>query len=190
MRYGTPGRVKLFRDRPHAVGGGAIRHTAAASALGAVTGAIRRGAAGIGALRELGVETRESRCRDEYGCDVGLEHVKKLLERDCFGRVRHLGLANTNLADRIAELLQKTKILAQLESLDFSRGTFGNEGARALLEAAGAYRHLRQIDLAHHYVGDELAAAFQQIGPKVVLDDAQAPDVDGVDEYRYVQISE
>jgi uncharacterized protein (TIGR02996 family) len=123
---------------------------------------------------------------NDYGCNVQLEDIEKLLARDCFGRVRHLGLANASLADEIAGLLPQTKILAQLETLDLSRGTFGDVGARAILDNAAAFRHLKEIDLTHNYVGAELAAELAKIGPRVILAESEEPD----DDYRYVQISE
>jgi uncharacterized protein (TIGR02996 family) len=124
---------------------------------------------------------------NEYGCDVQLEDAMKLLGRGCFGRVRHLGLANTNLADRIAAALPETKILAQLETLDLSRGTFGDDGARAIIDNAAAFRHLKKIDLTHNFVSDAIAAELAKIGPEVVLD---LPEQADDDDYRYVQISE
>ena len=127
---------------------------------------------------------------NDYGCDVQLDDVKMLLEKGDFGRLRHLGLANTNLADEIAAELPNTGILPQLETLDLSRGTFGEQGARAILENAAAYRHLKEIDLTHHYVGEELAAELAKIGPHVILAQPQSADDDDGEEYRYVQISE
>ncbi len=127
---------------------------------------------------------------NDYGCNVQLDDVKRLLEDGDLGRVRHLGLANTNLADEIAALLPGTRILAQLETLDLSRGTFGDEGARAILDNAAAYRHLKEIDLTHHYVSEELGAELSKIGPRIILAEPEEADEDGDDEYRYVQISE
>ena len=127
---------------------------------------------------------------NDYGCNVHLEDVKRLLEDGDLGRVRHLGLANTNLADEIAAMLPETRILAQLETLDLSRGTFGDEGARAILDNAAAYRHLKEIDLTHHYVSEEVGAELSKIGPRIILAEPEEADEDGDEEYRYVQISE
>ncbi len=127
---------------------------------------------------------------NEYGCDVQLDDVKRLLDKGDLGRVRHLGLANTSLADQIAAELPQSRVLAQLETLDLSRGTFGDEGARAILDNAAAYRHLKEIDLTHHYVTEALRAELEKIGPRIVLAEAQTEDEYDDERYRYVQISE
>jgi uncharacterized protein (TIGR02996 family) len=123
---------------------------------------------------------------NDYGCNVQLEDVTKLLEGQNLGRVRHLALANSSLADAIAAELPRSKILPQLETLDLSRGTFSDEGARAILDNAAAFKHLRQLDLTHNYIGNELAAELAKLGPNVILAEAEDPNED----YRYVQISE
>jgi uncharacterized protein (TIGR02996 family) len=123
---------------------------------------------------------------NDYGCNVQVEDVEKLLSRDTFGKVRHLGIANSSLADQVPELLAKSKLLAQLESLDLSRGTFGDVGARAIVDNAAAFKHLKKIDLTHNYVTEALAAELGKVGPEIILDETETPD----DDYRYVQISE
>jgi uncharacterized protein (TIGR02996 family) len=123
---------------------------------------------------------------NDYGCNVQLDDVTKLLASENLGRVRHLGLANSNLADEIAAALPGTKILAQLETLDLSRGTFGDVGAKAILDNAAAFAHLKKIDLTHNYVSDELAAELAKVGPEVILAEREATGEDD----RYVEISE
>lgn len=72
----------------------------------------------------------------------------------------------------------------------FHPGTFGEQGARAILENAAAYRHLEELDRTHHYVGEELAAELAKIGPHVILAQPQSAADDDGEEHRYVQISE
>jgi hypothetical protein len=128
---------------------------------------------------------------NDYGCDVQLEDVSKLLAEAHLPRLRHLGLANSNHADAFVGELVRSKLLAQLRSLDLSRGTFGNQGARDLLENAAAFKHLEEIDLTHNYVSPALAEELAKIGPRIVLADSEGgDDGDDGDDDRYVQISE
>jgi len=124
---------------------------------------------------------------NDYGCDVQMGDVLALVQSGAFNHVRYLGLANSTLADEIAAELPRTGILPQLKTLDLSHGTFGDEGAKAMLEHADAYRHLETIYLTHHYVSDELAEELAKLGPNVVLADAQSADDP---EDRYVAVSE
>jgi uncharacterized protein (TIGR02996 family) len=108
-----------------------------------------------------------------------LDDVALILEGTNLPRVRHLGLRNSSLANDIARALPSSRILAQLESLDLSSGTFGDVGARAILDNAAAFAHLKSIDLSYHYVSEPLQAELAALGPHIVLDDAQIEDEGG-----------
>ena len=123
---------------------------------------------------------------NDYGCDVGIKDVTAFL-RTAFPALRYLALANSSLADEIAVELPKTKILPQLETLDLSQGTFSDAGAKAILEHADAYKHLKTLDLTHHYVSDALAKQLKKLGPEVILKEGESgEDADN----RYVAVSE
>lgn len=124
---------------------------------------------------------------NDYGCDVQLDDIMSLLKKGDLKKVKHLGLANSSLADDIAAQLHTTPILAQLETLDLSHGTLGNAGAQAIVDHADAYKHLKTLDLTHHYISSELQAALKKIGPTVIL--AEPESGDDPDD-RYVAVSE
>lgn len=128
--------------------------------------------------------------QNDYGCDVELEDVSKLLAEANLPHVRHLGLANSNLADQFVGELVRSKLLAQLKSLDLSRGTFGNQGARDIIENATAFKHLEEIDLTHNYVSEALGAELAKIGPRIILAENEGGSEDDDDDDRYVTISE
>jgi hypothetical protein len=119
-----------------------------------------------------------------------MDSLAPIFDAENLGRVRHLGLANTDLADRIAAQLVDSKILPRLATLDLSRGTLGDDGARAILESRAAFAHLEAIDLSRSFISPAVAAELSKIGPRVVLADLQEEDTDGDETYRYVQISE
>jgi len=122
----------------------------------------------------------------DYNCDVELDDLKWIFAGEGLAGVRHLGLANASFADSIAAALPGSKILAQLETLDLSRGTMGDEGASAILAHADAFKHLERLDLSRGYFSDDVRAKLAALGPGIVLDDLQAADED----YRYVAIGE
>lgn len=125
---------------------------------------------------------------NDYGCQVTIHHLEPIFAAQGLGRLRHLGIANTSFADDLPRVLAASRILPQLTSIDLSHGTFGDDGARALIEHAAAFRHLEHIDLSRSYVTPALAAHLQRLGPKIILDEQQDPGENGED--RYVSVSE
>jgi uncharacterized protein (TIGR02996 family) len=126
---------------------------------------------------------------NDYGCNVQLTDVRELIEKLQAPHLVHLGLANSSLADEIVVPLARSPLLRRLRSIDLSHGTLGDDGARAILEHADAFRHLESINLGMSYIVDEdVLAGLRRLGPKVDVSDQQEPGEDGED--RYVQIAE
>ena len=122
----------------------------------------------------------------DYGGNVELEDLKWIFAAEGLPNVRHLGLANSSLADEIAEALPGSKILAQLTGLDLSRGTLSDRGANAMLKQAPAFAHLKEIDLSRSYLSDDVRDHLVRAGLRVIIEGNQRAD----DEYRSVSISE
>ncbi|AEV83291.1 hypothetical protein ACWT_2269 [Actinoplanes sp. SE50] len=127
----------------------------------------------------------------EYGGDTSLADLRPLLDGTLFPRLRRLGLRNAESADEIAVALAQAPVVARLESLDLSMGTLGDTGATALL-AGQPLTHLRRLDLRHHYMSAEVAAAVVGAlpGVEVDIDDPQEDDVFDDVAYRYTAVSE
>jgi uncharacterized protein (TIGR02996 family) len=124
---------------------------------------------------------------NDYGCNVEMSDIEPILVAENLPKVKHLGLANSSLADEIAKSLVKSRILPRLETLDLSKGTLSDEGARALIDHWSAFSHLKSLDLSQAYLSDGVADELRKLtGPKVILDDLQ----DAEDDYRYCKISE
>jgi uncharacterized protein (TIGR02996 family) len=162
----------------------------ALESLTVITGGLRKGNIEAIALAKWPTLSRLSLCIGEtdgdYGCDVALADLSPILDGANLAGVRHLGLCNANYADEIAAALATSKILPQLETLDLSLGTFSDSGAQAMIDHAAAFKHLKSIDLTHHYVSEPLRAELVKIGPEFILADFEDADVDD----RYVDISE
>jgi hypothetical protein len=110
--------------------------------------------------------------------------------------LRYLGLRDADNADEVAAAVAHAPIVAQLEVLDLSLGTLGDEGAAALL-AGQPLNHLKKLDLHHHYISEPMQERLRQAWPEVDVDLSghQTPhswtDREGnVHTDRYIAISE
>jgi uncharacterized protein (TIGR02996 family) len=123
----------------------------------------------------------------DYGGDIELDDLKPIFAAQNLGKVRHLGLANSSYADEIAGAIADSEILPRLRTLDLSRGTLGDEGARAILARADKFEHLEVLDLSRSYLSPAVIEQLGTLGPKVITEKNQgATDADD----RYVSISE
>ncbi|MGW7586352.1 STM4015 family protein [Kitasatospora sp. NPDC054768] len=127
---------------------------------------------------------------DEYGGDATMDDLAPFLDGSRLPKLRHLGLANSELQDEIAAALAHAPVVARLESLDISMGVLSDEGATTLLEGQ-PLTHLRSLDLHHHYLSDAMQERLHEALPGVELDlgDAEADEMDDEDD-RYVSVSE
>ncbi|MFI2610412.1 STM4015 family protein [Kitasatospora sp. NPDC018619] len=127
---------------------------------------------------------------DEYGGDATLDDLAPFLDGSRLPRLRHLGLANSELQDEIAAAVAHAPVVARLESLDLSMGVLSDEGATALLEGQ-PLTHLRTLDLHHHYLSDAMTERLCAALPGVDLDlsEAEIDDLDDEDD-RYVSVAE
>ncbi|MEY9909075.1 hypothetical protein ABIA35_005309 [Catenulispora sp. MAP12-49] len=122
-----------------------------------------------------------------YGGDATIEDLAPLLEAGRFPRLRHLGLKDSMIQDEVAAAVARAPIVAQLESLDLSLGTFGDEGAAALL-AGQPLDHLRELDLGHHYLSAPMQSRLRQAWPSVRIGLADEQQEDGWG--RYIAVAE
>lgn len=126
---------------------------------------------------------------DNYGWDGGVADLQPLLAPGRFPKLRYLGLCNSEIQDEVAALVAKSPILAQLETLDLSKGALTDKGAEALL-AQDAVKRLKKIDLSHHFLSDDMMSHLRKALPHADLSDQQEADGDGDDAYRNIYASE
>lgn len=122
-----------------------------------------------------------------YGGDATLEDVAPFLDGSRWPRLKRLGLRNCEWVDTLAAGLQGASILPQLEELDLSLGNLSDEGGAALLANDGL-KHLRKLDLHHHYLSDGMMEKLQEAFPQADLSGAEG-ETDDPDE-RYISVSE
>lgn len=127
----------------------------------------------------------------EYGGGARVEDLEPILSGAAFPRLRHLGLRDAENADEFAAALAHAPITAQLESLDLSLGTLGDEGTAALL-AGQPLTHLKRLDLHHHFLSEEMIGRLWEALPGVEVDvsEHETPREWDDEESRYVAVSE
>ncbi len=125
---------------------------------------------------------------NRYGGNLARKDVDALLKSDRFPRLRRLGLANSEIADELCEVLHLSPLVAQLEELDLSHGTLSDLGVTALATYAKAFQHLERLDISESYVSPAVAKVLQKALPNTKIE-AGAPRGDAF-ERRYVSVSE
>ncbi|WP_280458261.1 STM4015 family protein [Nocardia carnea] len=130
----------------------------------------------------------------DYGADAEPADLAPVLGGEQFPALRHLGLRNSEIQDRICAAVGAAPVVARLESLDLSLGVLTDEGAAALLTGQ-PLTHLRNLDLHHNYLSEEMGARLRAVlepaGVQLNLDpDDAEEDSDGDEIWRYVSVGE
>ncbi len=129
--------------------------------------------------------------RDDYGGDGDIQMLAPLFTGEGVPELRHLGLMNSEFENDIAKHLAKSPLLAQLEVVDLSMGTLHDEGGKAILAAADAFKHLKKLELDHNYLSADTAKALEKALRKVVsIGNIEDADEDGDETYYYTQVGE
>jgi hypothetical protein len=130
---------------------------------------------------------------EQYGGDAMDEDLAGVLRGAGTPALRHLGLMNSDRQDEIAAAVAGAPVVAQLEVLDLSMGTLGDEGAEALLTGQ-PLTHLRKLDLSHHFMSKEMVervvGALSPAGVEVVAGRGESAEEWDGREWRYTEVSE
>lgn len=126
---------------------------------------------------------------ENYGANTSVEDFKDLFAGNLFPQLRTLGLCNCQYTDAIAEALATAPILDRIDALDLSKGTLGDDGARALLNS-GKLTRLKRFDITHHYVSQAMLVELRRATPLLVADEPQTPDDWDGEAHRYIAVSE
>jgi hypothetical protein len=123
----------------------------------------------------------------EYGGDATVDDLADILGGARLPAVTRLGLCDSEIADDVAAAVASAPVVARLEALDLSMGTLTDRGARALL-AGQPLTHLRELDLAYHFLSTEMMERLQAELPGVTVNVA---DHQNEGEFgRFVAVSE
>ena len=122
---------------------------------------------------------------EDYGASVTVQDLEPIFSGRLFPKLKYLGLRNSDKADEMAQAIVKAPLLQQLETLDLSLGTLGDEGAKALLTLKAP---LKRLCLHHHYISSELVRQLKEL--PLSLDATNPSNMDEDDECRYVAVGE
>ncbi|MDO5499141.1 MAG: STM4015 family protein [Propionibacteriaceae bacterium] len=123
---------------------------------------------------------------EDHGATTTLPDVAPIISGHAFPGLRYLGIKNSEFQDEIAIAVSQSPLLPRLEVLDLSLGILTDAGARALI-AAPALRQLRELNLSHHWLTDEMIARVQGLGIQVDVSDRMGR---ADEDYRCVAIGE
>ncbi|MFE7755770.1 STM4015 family protein [Streptomyces sp. NPDC057429] len=158
----------------------------------------RRAAAQIAAASLPSLERLDLWLGDEYyGGGTTVEDLAPLLAGVGKPALRHLGLQNSPIQDELAAALASAPIVRRLTSLSLSMGTFGDEGAEALLDGQ-SLAHLSELDLSHHFLSQDMMlriwTELEPRGVRVNLTGRQEEDGGysqaGIEPHRFVAVAE
>lgn len=130
--------------------------------------------------------------KDDYGCNCSIKDVQPILDAKGLGRLKHLGLKNSQFGSEIAAAMPKSKIIRQLETLDLSMSHITTETIEKLLAHKDAFAKLKHLDLSRCLLDDKGQKLAKQLAKSVNLDRQRDPSyyLDDDPEYRYAAVGE
>jgi hypothetical protein len=126
---------------------------------------------------------------DDHGADCGVKDLAPLLQGKAFPHLKHLGLANAQFEGEIAAELPKSKLAAQLESVDLSMGTLDDAHVAGLVASAKAFPKLKTLDVRENYFTKKGVAALGKAFLGVDGANQREP-YEGSPDDRYVAVGE
>jgi hypothetical protein len=106
---------------------------------------------------------------EDRGRTATLDDLQPILTGERFPALRRLGLQNADLQDEIAAAVASAPVVARLESLALSMGALSDRGAEALLTGQ-PLTHLKELDLHHAFLSEDMVARIGKALPGVSLD--------------------
>ncbi|OEU96356.1 STM4015 family protein [Streptomyces oceani] len=91
----------------------------------------------------------------EYSGDTEPSDLEGVLAGKGLPALKHLALCNSEIQDEVAAALATAPVVAQLDTLDISKGTLGDDGATALVQGQ-PLTHLTKLDLDHNFLSEAM----------------------------------
>lgn len=130
---------------------------------------------------------------DDYGFDGSIKDIIPFTKKENFPKLKYLGLKNSDIEDEICEAVLAGDILPQLEVLDLSYGTLGDDGVKMLLDNIDKISHLKELNIYYNYASKDLLKKLKtemdNLGIKFSYEQSDV-DIDEDDDYRYPYITE
>jgi uncharacterized protein (TIGR02996 family) len=123
------------------------------------------------------LEKLEIWCGDpNYGASGSAKDLQPIFDATGLKRLKHLGVMNCPFADAVVKALVKSKILAQLETLDLSMGNLSDRGVDVMVAAKGAFAHLAMLNLDDNALTDVSKAKLKGLAKKTEYGKEQSPE--------------
>lgn len=142
-----------------------------------------------GVLQELAgsqlprLERLELRCAEGLEGWISAPGLSQLLLGEATPRLEYLGLMNLGSGDLLPAYLARTPLLASIRQLSLQDCGITDTGARALLQHADRFAHLRRLDLEGNQISQDLARRLEsRLSRTMVLLGRQTELYEGVDE--------
>jgi len=110
-----------------------------------------------------------------YGASGGVKDLAPILAATGLKQVKHLGLMNCPFADELVKSLIKSKILAQLATLDLSMGNLSDRGIDTMVKAKDAFQHLAELNLDDNALTDASKPKVKGLAKKVNYGSQDSP---------------
>jgi hypothetical protein len=129
--------------------------------------------------------------RTSYGGTDDIADLLAIFSSKTLPELEHLGLQNSEMADAIVAELARGSLLTQVGSLDLSMGTMREAGARALIDNAAKFKHLKSINLDENYIPANLHDRLRKaLGKALQLGSQRTADTYDGREYYYTSVGE
>ncbi len=122
---------------------------------------------------------------ESYGANSTAEDWEPILNGNAFPKLRRLAPKNSQYTDELAEHIARSQVMTQLEELDLSMGTFGDQAAEAILGCESLH-HLKRLVVGQHFLSDPLLKRLAELPIEVEI--GERGEDDG--EFRYIEVSE
>ncbi|MBL8937516.1 MAG: WGR domain-containing protein [Archangium sp.] len=126
----------------------------------------------------------------DYGADVKVKHLSRLLDGAVFPRVTDLGLRNAEFTNELATALPGSGIARRLVRLDLSMGVLDGGGAKSLVAGAKSFPKLKTLVVSQSHLAPGDIKALKQGFPGVDLEAKDQKHMPGEPHHRYVTVGE
>ena len=123
---------------------------------------------------------------DNYGADSTVKDVMPLLDRTDLRKLKYLAVKNAEFQNELVVACAKSKLVKQLDTLDFSEGILTDDCIADFEKHADAFEHLT-LNVSETYLSDEVVKRLKKIPKKLIAEDMREDDDP---EYRYVGVGE
>lgn len=127
---------------------------------------------------------------EDYGFDGDIGDITAMLEKSDFANLKSLGILDSEIQDEIAGSVLKCKYMNQISRLDLSYGTLTDEGGQLLLDTLPSFPNIKELDLEHHFMSDEMMNKLSALDAEVNMDDQQEAENYHGEIYRYPMLTE